>query len=69
MFHDKNWVVAPPVTPKGRGGGQTQKFAMLIQKSISKDSRAEIVPLFVRLSVRRSVPNFFHISAPKELKI
>jgi hypothetical protein len=29
----------------------------------------EIVPLSVRPSVRPSVPYFFHISAPRELKI
>jgi hypothetical protein len=25
MLQDKNWVVAPPVTPKGCSGGQPQK--------------------------------------------
>jgi hypothetical protein len=28
MFQDKNRVVAPPVTPKGRSGGQTRNLMM-----------------------------------------
>jgi hypothetical protein len=31
MFQDKNWVVAPPVTPKGRGGGQTQNLMIILK--------------------------------------
>jgi hypothetical protein len=31
MLQDKNRVVAPPVTPKGRGGGQTQKLMIILK--------------------------------------
>jgi hypothetical protein len=31
MFQDKNRVVAPPVTPKGRGGGRTQNFMIVLK--------------------------------------
>jgi hypothetical protein len=31
MFQDKNQVVAPPVTPKGRGGGGTQNLMIILK--------------------------------------
>jgi hypothetical protein len=31
MIQDKNRVVAPPVTPKGRGGGFVPKFNDLLK--------------------------------------
>jgi hypothetical protein len=31
MFQDKNWVVAPPVTPKGRGGDRTQNLMIILK--------------------------------------
>jgi hypothetical protein len=31
MFQHKNRVVAPPVTPKGRGSGQTQKLMIILK--------------------------------------
>jgi hypothetical protein len=31
MFHDKNRVVVPPVTPKGRGGGKTQNLMIILK--------------------------------------
>jgi hypothetical protein len=31
MFQDKNRVVAPPVTPKGRGGGWTQNLMIILK--------------------------------------
>jgi hypothetical protein len=30
-LQDKNWVVAPPVTPKGRGGGWTQNLMIILK--------------------------------------
>jgi hypothetical protein len=32
MFQDKNRVVAPPVTPKGRGGGGIQNLMIILKK-------------------------------------
>jgi hypothetical protein len=37
MFQDKNWMVAPPVTPKGRGGGRTRNL-MIILKILRKSN-------------------------------
>jgi hypothetical protein len=31
MFQDKNWVVTPPVTPKGWGGGRTQNLMIILK--------------------------------------
>jgi hypothetical protein len=31
MFQDKNWVVAPLVTPKGRGGGGIQNLMIILK--------------------------------------
>jgi hypothetical protein len=31
MFRDKNQVVAPPVTPKGRSGGRTQNLMIILK--------------------------------------
>jgi hypothetical protein len=31
MFLDKNRVVAPSVTPKGRGGGKTQNLMIILK--------------------------------------
>jgi hypothetical protein len=31
MLQDKNRVVAPPVTPKGRGGGRTQNLMIILK--------------------------------------
>jgi hypothetical protein len=31
MFQDKNWVVAPLVTPKGQGGGRTQNLMIILK--------------------------------------
>jgi hypothetical protein len=31
MFQDKNRVVAPPATPKGRGGGRTQNLMIILK--------------------------------------
>jgi hypothetical protein len=31
MFQDKNQVVAPPVTPKGRGGGWSQNLMIILK--------------------------------------
>jgi hypothetical protein len=31
MFQDKNRVVAPPVTPKGWGGGLTQNLMIILK--------------------------------------
>jgi hypothetical protein len=33
MFQDENRVMAPPVTPKGQGGGRTQSFDDYTQNS------------------------------------
>jgi hypothetical protein len=37
MLHDKNRVVVPPVTPKGRGGGRNQNL-MIILKILRKNN-------------------------------
>jgi hypothetical protein len=31
MLKDKNWVMAPPVTPKGQGGGRTKNLMNLLK--------------------------------------
>jgi hypothetical protein len=31
MFQDKNRVVAPPVTPRGQGGGKTQNLMIILK--------------------------------------
>jgi hypothetical protein len=31
MFQDKTRVVAPPVTPKGRGSGRTQNLMIILK--------------------------------------
>jgi hypothetical protein len=31
MFQDKNRVVAPPVTPRGRGSGKTQNLMIILK--------------------------------------
>jgi hypothetical protein len=54
MFQDKNWVVAPPVTPKERGGGVTQNF-IIILKILRKNNLNSKINLKIIVELRLNI--------------